>query len=123
MSSISSHIKFAKQLTVLLDLKFKVFGIRFGIDPLLNIIPGFGNILTTATSCYLFWIAFRLNVPLFVYIRMAGNIVLDYIFGYFPYIGIVFDLLFRANVRNVALLENFIDLDILEGEYIDVYSV
>lgn len=119
MKSLNSHVHFARQLTRLMDIRFTILGIRFGVDPLLDIIPGFGNILATATSCYLFWIAYRLKVPMAVYARMARNIAVDYLFGVVPYIGIFFDLLFRSNIRNFNLLEKYFDTDILEGEIVE----
>lgn len=119
MKSIHSHIHFARRLTTLLDTKFKVFGIKFGIDPLLNVIPSFGSILGVCISCYLFWIAARLKVPNWVYLRMLWNIGLDYVLGVIPFVGIVADLFYRSNVKNFALLERFFDSDILEGELIN----
>lgn len=119
MTLIASHVQFAKRLTTLLDLKFNVLGIRFGIDPLLSIIPGFGNFLAVTISCYLFYIAYRVRVPGWVYARMVGNIGVDYIFGVVPYIGIFFDVLYRSNLRNFALIEKFVDPDVLEGEFVE----
>lgn len=101
-----------------MDLRFRVFGIRFGIDPLLDIIPGLGNIVAALTSCYLYWIAYQVKVPRWVYLRMAWNISVDYLFGIVPYIGIVLDVFFRANVKNLALIEKYFDSDILIGEVI-----
>ena len=101
-----------------MDLRFHVLGIRFGIDPILDIIPGVGNILAALTSCYLFWVAYRVKVPRGVYFRMLWNISADYIFGVVPYIGIVLDIFFRANVKNFSLIEKYFDPDILVGEVI-----
>lgn len=117
--SITSDIAFARRIVSVMDLKFSVFGIRFGIDPLLDIIPGLGNLLAVGVSCYLFWIAYRMNVPPHVYLRMLWNIGVDYVFGVVPYIGIVMDLFFRANVKNLALIEKYHDPSILEGELLD----
>ncbi len=116
--SLASDIAFAKRIVTVMDLKFRVFGIKFGIDPLLDIIPGFGNIISLGVSCYLFWIAYRLRVPFHVYIRMLWNICVDYLFGVVPYIGIVMDLFFRANVKNLSLLETYHDPSILVGELV-----
>ena len=116
--NLPAHIDFARRLTRLMDLRFNVFGIRFGIDPMLDLIPGLGNFLATATSFYLFWIAYQLQVPVSVYFRMLWNISIDSVFGFIPYIGIVFDIFFRSNVRNFALLEKYVDPDILVGEVI-----
>lgn len=116
--SLHEHIDFARRLTQVMDLRFNVFGIRFGIDPMLDVIPGFGNMLATATSFYLFWIAYLLRVPTWVYIRMLWNIGIDSLFGVIPYIGIVFDVFFRSNVKNFSLLEQYFDPDILVGEVV-----
>lgn len=116
---LNEHISFARRLVRVLDLRFNVFGVKFGIDPLLDIIPGFGNGIAAATSCYMFWIAWKLHVPKEVYWKMAGNILLDYIFGVIPLAGVVFDMFYRSNVKNFALLEKFFDPSIIEGEILD----
>ena len=51
---MKSHIQFAEKLMHFMDSKFKIFGVRFGLDPFLDIIPGFGNIVGVSISCYLF---------------------------------------------------------------------
>ncbi|MBI5019265.1 DUF4112 domain-containing protein [Candidatus Gottesmanbacteria bacterium] len=116
---LASHIDFARRLTRVMDLRFNVFGVRFGIDPLLNIIPGMGNIVAAATSLYLMWIAFQLKVPTAIYMKMLWNIAVDYIFGVVPVIGIVFDVFYRANVKNFKLLETYFTPDIVIGEVVD----
>ncbi|MEK7533656.1 MAG: DUF4112 domain-containing protein [Patescibacteria group bacterium] len=118
IANLHAHIDFARRLTRVMDLRFNVLGIRFGIDPMLDIIPGLGNILATVTSFYLFWIAYQLRVPAWVYVRMLWNISVDSLFGVIPYIGIVLDIFFRSNVKNFALLESYFDPDILVGEVI-----
>jgi len=102
-----------------MDIKYNILGIRFGIDPLLDIIPGFGNVLSAATSLYLFWLAYRVGVPTLVYVHMLWNIFLDYLLGAVPFLGIIFDAFFRANIKNFVLLEKHFDPDILEGKIIE----
>ena len=112
---MKSHIQFARRLVRLMDTKFNFFGIRFGIDPLLDLWPWFGSAIGAVISCYLFWIAYKLKVPSRVYFRMGWNILLDFIVGEVPLIGAVFDLFYKANIRNLALLTPFIDPSVLEG--------
>lgn len=119
MTVIKRHINFARRLTQVMDLRFRVLGIRFGIDPLLDIIPGFGNIISTVTSLYLFWIAYQLKVPGRVYVTMLWNMSVDYVLGILPFVGIVFDIFFRANVKNFNLLEKYFDPNIIEGEIVE----
>lgn len=120
MKSLHTHIRFAKNLVHLLDTKFRIFGLRFGIDPLLDAIPGIGTLIGAVTSCYLYWIAYKLCVPRIVYIKMTWNIMADFILGLIPVIGIVFDSFYKSNVKNFVLIETYFDPDILEGEFVDV---
>lgn len=103
----------------MMDLRFNVFGVRFGIDPLLNIIPGMGNVVAAATSLYLMWIGYQLKVPTQIYMKMLWNIAVDYVFGVVPVIGIVFDVFYRANVKNFTLVETYFTPDIIIGEIVD----
>jgi len=112
---MKSHIEFAARLVTLMDTKFNLFGIRFGIDPLLDILPGFGSTIGAGMSCYLFWIAYQLKVPSRIYWTIGWHIFLDYLLGLLPFIGVVVDLFYRANTKNFALLTPFIDPDVLEG--------
>ena len=116
MKSIDTHIRYAKRLVTILDTKFSLFGIRFGIDPLFDIIPGFGSLVGSATSCYLLWLAYKLQVPAGVYVRMLVNIMADFLVGSIPLAGIAFDLLFRSNLKNLKLLEPYYDPNVVEGE-------
>ena len=112
---MKSHLRFAERLVALMDTKFTFFGIRFGIDPFLDILPGFGSAIGAGISCYLFWIAYQLKVPSRIYFRMGWHIVLDYLLGLLPFIGVVVDLFYRSNAKNLALLYPFIDPEVLEG--------
>lgn len=118
-TSVAAHINFARRLTRVMDLRFNVFGIRFGIDPLLNVIPGMGNTIAAITSFYLMWIAYQLKVPSNVYLTMLWNIGVDYLFGVVPVVGVVFDIFYRANVRNFAVIEKYFTPDIIIGEVVD----
>lgn len=112
---MKSHLQFAKRLVALMDTKFNLFGIRFGIDPILDILSGFGSLVGAGISCYLFWIAYQLKVPARIYWTMGWHIFLDYLLGLLPFIGVVADLFYRSNTKNLALLTPFIDPDVLEG--------
>lgn len=115
---LKKHFAIATKLTTLLDTKFKFFGVRFGLDPLLDFIPGLGSIIGGITSCYIFWIASKLDVPGKVYFRMSINILLDLILGEIPIVGIFLDIFYKSNVKNLRLLEKYFDKNIIEGEII-----
>jgi hypothetical protein len=104
---MESHIKRASQLTTLLDSKFNFLGVKFGLDPLLNFIPGMGNVIGVLTSFYLIWIAIKINLPKNVFVRMVANVILDFLFGSVPVAGVVFDAFYKANIRNLKLVEDY----------------
>lgn len=112
---MKSHLRFAQRLVALMDTKFNFFGVRFGIDPLLDILPGFGSLIGAGVSCYLFWIAHELRVPSRIYFRMGWHIFLDFLLGELPFIGFIADVFYRSNAKNLALLYPFIDPEVLEG--------
>ena len=95
-------------LATLLDTAFIVPGtnIRFGVDAMIGLIPGIGDVITTAMSLYIVREARALGVPHHLIVRMLGNVALDGIVGAVPLLGDVFDVMWRANRRNIALLRN-----------------
>ena len=118
MISKTSHVHFAKNLVYLLDMQFSVFGFKFGIDPLFDLIPVVGNSVSTVASCYLFYIAYLYKVPRGVYGKMIWHIFLDYVIGSIPFLGFFGDFLYRANGKNWELLSQYIDPEILVGEVV-----
>jgi hypothetical protein len=83
-------------------------GIRFGLDPLLGIVPGIGDLAGMALSGYLVVLGGRLGVPRTVLMRMLANVAIDTVGGTVPLIGDLFDVAWKSNMRNVALLERAI---------------
>lgn len=98
----------ARTLARLLDSAARVPGteIRFGADAVIGLIPGLGDIGGAALAGYLVILAQRLGVPRSVVLRMLGNVAIDTIAGTVPLIGDMFDVAFKSNLRNVALLES-----------------
>ncbi len=79
-------------------------GPRIGLDPVIGLfLPGLGDVATAAVSLYLVERSRRLGVPLPVLIEMVGNVVVDTLVGIVPLLGDCFDVLFKANLRNVNL--------------------
>jgi hypothetical protein len=98
-------------LAKLLDVAFILPGtnIRYGIDGLIGLIPVVGDIITTAISLWLVREARALGAPWHVTSRMLANVALDGVVGMVPLVGDAFDVLFRANVRNVRLLRRWME--------------
>ncbi len=95
----------------LLDVAFILPGtnIRYGIDGLIGLIPVIGDLITTAISLWLVREARALGAPWHITARMLGNVALDGVVGIIPVAGDAFDVMFRANVRNVRMLKRWMD--------------
>ena len=102
----AGRIERLARLARLLDARFGLPGtrLRFGLDALLGVIPGVGDIATGCLSLYIVWEAWRLGVPLPILLRMLFNIGLEVVVGAVPIAGDLFDIGWKANLRNVALL-------------------
>jgi hypothetical protein len=98
-------------LAKLLDVAFVLPGtnIRYGIDGLIGLIPVVGDLITTAISLWLVREARALGAPWHITARMLANVALDGVVGMVPLAGDAFDVMFRANVRNVRLLKRWMD--------------
>jgi hypothetical protein len=97
-------------LATLLDTAFILPGtnVRFGLDGLIGLVPGIGDAITTAMSLYIVLEARQLGAPQHVIARMLGNVLLDGVVGAVPLVGDAFDVLWRANRRNVRLLREWL---------------
>ena len=96
-----------RKWATLLDAAFQVPGtkFRFGLDAIIGLIPGAGDIGTAFFSVMILLHAFRLKIPKVVIGRMLLNSALDMIAGTVPIVGDLFDAGYKANLRNMALLE------------------
>jgi hypothetical protein len=101
----------ARTLARLLDSAARVpgTGIRFGADAVLGLVPGLGDVAGAALAGYLVLLAQRLGAPRAVVLRMLGNVAVDTIGGTVPLIGDLFDVAYKSNLRNLALLERAIE--------------
>ena len=93
-------------LATLLDSAFVIPGtkIRLGLDSLIGLVPGIGDVITTLMALYIVREARALGAPRLVIARMLVNVAVDSGFGVIPVVGDMFDAMFRANRRNIALL-------------------
>jgi hypothetical protein len=98
-------------LAKLLDIAFILPGtkIRYGVDGIIGLIPVVGDIIATALSLWLVREARALGAPWHVTARMLGNVAIQGVVGTVPVAGDAFDVLFRANMRNVRLLRRWMD--------------
>jgi len=99
-----------RRLTRWLDTRWTIPGTRwrFGLDPLLGLVPGIGDVITLGVSIYLLREARRLGAAWPLMMAMIGNVALDFVIGEIPIVGDIFDFAFKAHVRNLRLLENWL---------------
>lgn len=98
------------RLADLLDSRYRIplVGWRFGWDAILGLIPGVGDVAVAIPSAYLIYRAHQLGLPRRVLAGMAGNVALDTIVGSVPVLGSIFDVAFKANRRNFALMRRYL---------------
>jgi hypothetical protein len=103
----SQRVKRLQRLARLWDAAIRVPGTRItlGLDPVIGLVPGLGDALGALFASYILYEAMQLGVPVSVLLRMLVNIVIDALLGAVPVIGDVFDVVWKANMMNVALVE------------------
>jgi hypothetical protein len=108
-------IRWVEHLSQLMDSRFQIPGtnIRFGLDPILSLLPVFGDLITFIISGALIYTMRNHGASRKVVIKMILNSTLDAIIGAIPLVGTIFDVFYRANDRNVQLLKEHY----LEGKH------
>ena len=98
-------------LASLLDTAILIPGtnVRFGLDAIIGLVPGIGDVVTTFLSLYIVKEARALGAPRHLILRMLGNVALDSVVGVVPLAGDVFDVMWRANRRNMNMLRGWLD--------------
>ena len=94
----------------LMDSAFTIPGtnIKMGLDGLIGLLPVAGDAITSLVSCYLIWEAHELGASRWLLARMSANVAIDGLLGSVPVIGDAFDVMFRANLKNMALLRQYL---------------
>jgi hypothetical protein len=96
-----------RRLSRLMDTAFRVpgLGIKVGLDPIIGLVPGVGDLVATAISAYIIFLAARFRLPSETITKMVFNVGLEFVVGAVPLLGDIFDAFFKSNVRNLSLLE------------------
>ena len=104
--NLDERLRRLDRLATLLDAQFGIpgTGIRFGLDGLIGLLPVAGDAAMLAASLYIVIEGRRLGARFTTVIRMLVNVLLDYVVGSIPLAGDVFDIVFRCNQRNLALI-------------------
>jgi hypothetical protein len=101
-----------RRISKVLDNAIAIPGtnISFGLDPILGLLPGGGDTVTGGIAAYIVVEAARMGVPREILGKMIGNILIDSFAGTVPVVGDFFDLGWKANIKNIELLEKHLDL-------------
>ena len=106
-STKSTELKSVEILAKLMDSQFQIPGtkIRFGLNPLIGLVPGLGDFAGFLVSGYMILMCARNGASGFLLARMTLNILIDALIGSVPLIGDVFDFAYKANKRNLNLMQ------------------
>jgi len=110
-SSRADDLAELERLALWMDSAFEIpgLGVRFGLDSLLGLLPGFGDALTSLISLYIIGMASRHGVSRVTLLRMGVNVVVDGLLGSIPLVGDLFDVFWKSNQQNVALLRRHLN--------------
>ena len=89
-----------------LDTRFSILGFRFGIDPIIGLVPILGHILSIICCLYMLMLGSKMNIPNSKKIEMIVNSLIDYFVGEIPILGSLVDATFKSNTRNYLILKN-----------------
>jgi Domain of unknown function (DUF4112) len=99
-----------KTLAHLMDESIRLpGGYRIGWDGIIGLVPGLGDVAGLAVAAYIIAESARLGAPKSVLLRMSANTAIDTILGAVPVLGDLFDLAFKANRKNLHLLQAYLD--------------
>lgn len=112
-SSSTRRFLLAKFLADWLDQRFTIPGtsIRIGLDPILGLIPGIGDMVANLAGSAIILIAAQYRLPKIVLLRMGLNVALNSMIGAIPVFGDIFSIWFRSNVKNAQLLERYVSVE------------
>lgn len=107
-ASRSRNLNRIRRISHLMDTAFKIpgIGLKVGWDPIIGLIPGAGDLIATAISAYIIFLAARFRLPAGLLAKMVFNIGLEAVIGAIPLLGDIFDAFYKSNARNLELLEH-----------------
>ena len=104
-ADLATDVARVRKLANLMDARFNVAGIRFGLDGLIGLIPVVGDTVTSLIGLYPLAVARRHRLGGWVQARIVGNMAVDWLVGLIPLVGDLFDFGYKGNLRNMRLVE------------------
>ena len=105
----TKHLTVVRKITKLLETKFSVWKFKFGLDPILGLLPGLGDIISAILSFYIVFVAIIHKIPVLKILHMVFNIGFDLIIGAIPLIGDALDFVIKPNIKNLKILEKEVE--------------
>jgi len=102
----------------LLDRQFKVGSVSFGLESFLGFLPLIGDALGVLLALYIYKVGHSMGISRKHKAQMIFNIALDFTFGLIPFLGDAFDIFYKANVKNLEILEKHARGNVIEGEIV-----
>ncbi|MEO5912516.1 MAG: DUF4112 domain-containing protein [Pelobium sp.] len=106
-TATDSRLKTLETVSKLLDSQFNIKGFKFGLDPILNLIPFVGDGATTLVSLLMVYTMRKHGASSKIVVKMLGNVLIDFLIGAIPIVGWIFDFYFKSNNRNLVLLREY----------------
>jgi hypothetical protein len=117
-STVEQRLQGSRQFAILLDGAWGIpfTRVKFGVDALLGLLPVAGDFVSALLGLGIVWQAHQLAAPLSLKLKMFSNIGLDFVLGSVPIIGDITDVMLRKNIRNVDLLEMWLNNKALQRQ-------
>lgn len=116
---MENHLRAASLIANLLDNSFNIFGIRFGLNGLLGLIPGAGDFIVALLSLYMVWIGVQMRLPTAKLVEMIANVGVNFFVGLLPVVGDAVDFFNHANLKNLKILRDHAKSHVVEGEILE----
>jgi hypothetical protein len=103
--TVEEELRSVHVISRLLDTQFSLFGVRFGLDSILGLIPVAGDVTTLVMGLVALFSSIRLKLPLSSHLTILWNLGFDTVLGSIPLIGDIFDFFFRSHAKNFKVVE------------------
>ena len=104
---MKNQIYVASLLSNILENQFNLFGFRFGVSAIIDLIPGLGDILDALLSCYIVRAAIQMHIPKTKIAQMIWNILFSFLIGLIPLVGDTAYIFYKPNLRNITILKRY----------------
>ncbi|MFT3785980.1 MAG: DUF4112 domain-containing protein [Tepidisphaeraceae bacterium] len=108
-SSLEQDLAIARKIAQLMDAKFELASVKVGLDSIVGLLPVAGDVISFGIGLYPVFLARKHKLGKLVVARMLANLGADFLVGAVPLVGDVADVFFKANLKNLKLLESAIE--------------